>query len=175
MRALAILHAIHRAIITSPFPIPDSEFSISANDRAVSKNRPIWTLTRLESQPEQWIMSDFGYWAWPRDLLGGYEEIRLQISELEKPFEDKIKKVVWRGDRKTNSNRMKLITETEGKVWADVRDVQWRDASHIAGYNFDKTITVPEHCLYQFVIQSEGTYYVLLALEQLDVSQVDNF
>jgi hypothetical protein len=173
MRALALLHAIHRALITSPFPIPDSEFSFSANDCADSSDdRPIWALTRLRSEPEKWVMSDFGYWAWSRALIGGYEEMRLEIQELEKPFEEKIPKVVWRGDRKNNPNRMKLIEGTEGKEWADVRDIQWRDARHITGYDSDKTITVPEHCLYQFVIQTEGMN--LLTLAQKFVSLTSN-
>jgi hypothetical protein len=159
MRALAILHSIHRALITSPTPLPDIEFSFSANDRFdTSSSRPIWTLTRRSSSPEKWIMSDFGYWAWSRALIGGYEEMRLQISELEKPWEEKIPKVVWRGDRKNNPNRVRLIELSEGKEWADVRDIQWRDARHITGYDADKTITVPEHCLWQFVIQTEGMY-----------------
>jgi hypothetical protein len=161
MRALALLHAIHRAIITSPTPIPDIEFSFSANDLFdASAHRPIWTLTRQASESEKWVMSDFGYWAWSRALIGGYEEMRLQISELEKPWEKKIPKVIWRGDRKNNPNRVRLIEMSEGKEWADVRDIQWRDAAHITGYDSDKTITVPEHCLYQFVIQTEGMYCV---------------
>jgi hypothetical protein len=101
-------------------------------------------------------MSDFGYWAWSQALIGGYEEMRAQIAELEKPFGEKIPKVVWRGDRKNNVNRVKLIEGAMGKSWADVRDIQWRDARHVTGYDAEKSITVPEHCLYQFVIQTEG-------------------
>ncbi|EHK96023.1 putative protein O-glucosyltransferase 1 [Glarea lozoyensis 74030] len=159
MRALATLNAIHRALLTSPVPIPNSEFSFSVNDILAPSPRPIWALTRLATEPEKWVMSDFGYWAWSRALMGGYEEMRAQIAELEKPFEEKIPKVVWRGDRKNNVNRVKLIAEAEGKEWADVRDIQWRDARHVTGYDADSTITVPEHCLYQFVIQTEGWSY----------------
>lgn len=157
MRAIAILSAINRAITTSPSPIPDIEFSFVATDIADEEHlqRTIWALSRLPSEEETWVMSDFGYWSWAVDLIGGYEDIRKQISALETDYNLKKKEVVWRGARKTNPMRENLIRGTEGKTWADVESVDWRDASHVKSV---EAISIPEHCGYQFVLQTEGMY-----------------
>jgi hypothetical protein len=159
MRALAVLHSIHRSLITSQAPIPNIEFSFIATDLASPElshpTRPIWALTRLPSEPFKWIMSDFGYWSWPVDLIGGYEDIRREIAATEPAFEEKERKVVWRGARKTNENRAHLLEISEGKSWADVSSIDWRDSSHVPEHEVN-AMSVPEHCGYQFVIQSEG-------------------
>lgn len=157
MRAIAILSAINRAITTSPSPIPNIEFSFVATDIADESHvqRTIWALSRLPSEEETWVMSDFGYWSWAVDLIGGYEDIRKQISGLETDFDMKKKQVVWRGARKTNPMRENLIRGTEGKEWADVESVDWRDARHVKSV---EAFSIPEHCGYQFVLQTEGMH-----------------
>ena len=157
-RALAILHAIHRAIITSPDRLPDIEFSFSTSDILDPKllGHSIWALTRTQEQEEKWVMSDFGYWSWPLDLVGGYEQVRREIANTEVDFALKKKQAVWRGAVKTNKNRKDLLRVTAGNDWADVLGIQWANASDLKAQDSVKALTMPEHCQYQFVIQTEG-------------------
>lgn len=157
-RALAILHALHRAIITSPQPLPDAEFSLVVSDIADPAHigRPIWVLSRTAKEEEKWLMSDFGYWSWPLDLVGGYEQIRREILDTEVDFSAKKKQVVWRGAVKTNKHREDLVRVTAGKEWADVQAILWANATEIKAQESVKALTMPEHCQYQFVIQTEG-------------------
>ncbi|TVY17332.1 Protein O-glucosyltransferase 1 [Lachnellula arida] len=162
LRGLSLLHAIHRAIITSPSPIPNVEFSFSTTDIADPKNRrhSIWALTRTEEQEEKWLMSDFGYWSWPNDVVGAYEQIRREIAINEMDFADKKKQVVWRGALNTNSIRKNLLSVTANKDWADVEAMQWIDTNSTAGNGVtSNSIPIPGHCQYQFVIQTEGNSY----------------
>ena len=158
MRVLAILHAIHRAIITAPEPLPDIEFSFSTSDRADPANlhHSIWALTQTADQKEKWLMSDFGYWSWPLELIGGYEQVRREISRSEIDFFSKKKMVVWRGAVGTNFQRKALMQVTTGKDWADVRGIDWADATHVEGHDAAEALTMQEHCLYQMVLQTEG-------------------
>jgi hypothetical protein len=104
-------------------------------------------------------MSDFGYWSWPLGLVGGYEQVRREIAATEIEFEAKKKQVVWRGAVKTNAFRKDLIKVTEGKEWADVMGIQWRSTTELKGQDEAKSISTPEHCQYQFLIQTEGHSY----------------
>lgn len=160
-RALAILHAIHRAIITSPEPLPDTEFAFSVADIVEDPEelrRPTWGLARKEKEEEIWLMSDFGYWSWPLDLVGGYDEIRREISDAEIDFAAKKKQAVWRGALATNEHRPELIRATEGKEWADVKAISWAGVSELTPEDQGKAISMPQHCQYQFVIHTEGKF-----------------
>ncbi|KAK0112703.1 hypothetical protein ONS95_014440 [Cadophora gregata] len=160
-RALAILHAIHRAMITSPAPLPEIEFSFSVSDIADEHHlgRSIWALARTASEQEKWLMSDFGYWSWPLDLVGGYDQIRREIADIEVAFSEKKPQVVWRGAVKTNKFRQDLIRVTNEKIWADVKGILWKDATDLRAQDYGKANSIPEHCLYQFLIQTEGHSY----------------
>jgi hypothetical protein len=159
-RALAILHALHRAIITSPDPIPNMEFSFTVADVVpdlANKHYPIWGLARKPENEEIWLMSDFGYWSWPLDLVGEYDEVRREIAEAEIDFADKKKQAVWRGAVATNSHREELIKVTENKKWADVRPIVWAGISDLISEDQGKALSMPQHCTYQFAIHTEGT------------------
>jgi len=159
-RALAILHALHRAIITSPEETPNIEFAFSVNDVADKEHkggtRPIWALSRTAKEPQQWLMSDFGYWSWPLKLVGSYDQIRREIGDTEIEFAVKKKQAVWRGSVKTNRVREDLIRITKGKKWADVSKIEWSSATAVSGHDVVKALSIPDHCQYQFVIQTEG-------------------
>lgn len=158
-RAVAILHAIHRAIITSPEPVPNVEFAFTVADVVPDpdeKNYPIWGLTRKAEDKEIWLMGDFGYWSWPLDLVGAYEEVRRKIAKAEMKFEQKTKQAVWRGAVATNGHRDELIKVTEKKEWADVRAIMWAGISDLVSEDQAKALSMPEHCKYQFVIHTEG-------------------
>lgn len=160
-RGLAILNAIHRAIITSPEPVPNIEFAFTVADFVPDpeeNNHPIWGLTRKASDKEIWLMGDFGYWSWPLDLVGEYNEVRKKMNQAEMRFEDKTKKAVWRGAVATNGHREELIKVTQDKEWADVRPVVWAGASDLVSEDQAKALSMPDHCKYQFVIHTEGKF-----------------
>lgn len=142
-------------------PVPDIEFSFITTDIADPDHllKPIWALSRTSSEPEKWLLSDFGFWSWPLDLVGAYEQIRREISATEVEFEAKKKQVVWRGAVKTNAFRKDLIRVTKGKEWADVKGIQWKSSTKLKGQDKARAISTPEQCQYQFLIQTEGHSY----------------
>lgn len=157
-RALGILLAINRAIISSQEPIPNIEFSFTVSDIADPShtNHTIWALSRLPQEREKWLMSDFGYWSWPLDLVGSYEQVRAQIKATESPWEMKTPRAVWRGAAKTNALRKALIKVSKGKEWADVKEVFWKDSKTLAHGSKGLALSMSDHCKYQFLIQTEG-------------------
>lgn len=104
-------------------------------------------------------MSDFGYWSWPVDLVGGYEEIRREMKDTKTDFQDKIQKVVWRGSVKTNEHRRQLIDVTNGKEWADVKGVDWANETVVAAGDVGNALSISDHCKYMFVVQTEGRHF----------------
>jgi hypothetical protein len=158
-RILAILSALHRAIITSPSPLPNTEFSFSTSDIADPDHlkRTVWALSRTEDEEEKWLMSDFGFWSWPSNLIGGYEQVRQEITHTEPEFHMKKKQAIWRGALKTNKHREDLLRVTEKKEWADVKSIEWSSAPDPRVSDGSKPISMPEHCQYQFLIHTEGT------------------
>jgi hypothetical protein len=125
----------------------------------------IWALSRLAEDKKTWLMPDFGYWAWPLDLVGGYEQIRAEIvanenkSESGQGWNEKIPKVVWRGAVTTNKLREALIVVTWGKSWADVQGMQWKNRTHVSEWDVANAISMVDHCAYQFVVQTEGSFF----------------
>ncbi|KAK9440041.1 DUF821 domain-containing protein [Metarhizium brunneum] len=161
-RAVAVLHAIHRAMVTSPEPLPNIEFAFTVADVVPDpeeNNYPIWGLTRKAEDEEIWLMGDFGYWSWPLDLVGSYDEVRRKMAEAEVKFEQKTKKAVWRGAVATNGHREELIKVTKDKEWADVRAIVWAGISDLVSEDQAKALSMSEHCKYQFVIHTEGHSY----------------
>jgi hypothetical protein len=159
IRALAILNAINRAILATQENIPDIEFSISISDVAdpSHKKRSIWALSRRSGEVEKWVVSDFGYWSWPLGMIGEYTQFLSQVKETEKGWETKIPKIVWRGAAGTNSIRKDLLAVTKGQEWADVEEVFWKSATELKAGSVETALTMPQHCNYQFVMQTEGT------------------
>lgn len=157
-RALAILHQIDRAITASPEPLPDIEFSFVVTDvpDPSHMHHTYWALSRLPKDEKTWLLPDFGYWSWPLDLVGAYEEIRSKIRENEVRWDDKVPKALWRGSVKTNQVRSALLEVTRGKEWADVEDIKWKNRTDVQGSSAASAISIPNHCDYQFLIHTEG-------------------
>jgi hypothetical protein len=109
-------------------------------------------------------MPDFGYWAWPLDLVGGYEQIRAEIvaneneSKSSQGWNEKIPKLVWRGAVKTNKLRETLVSVTRGKTWADAQGMRWKNRTHVSEWDVANAISMVDHCAYQFVVQTEGSF-----------------
>lgn len=100
-------------------------------------------------------MSDFGYWSSPLDLEGSYEQIRKGMADIEYPFMQKKKQLVWRGEVEAHVHGNELMTMTRGKQWADVKDIG-KNATELNSEGEGEVVSIPEHCLYQFVLQAEG-------------------
>jgi hypothetical protein len=139
--------------------VPDIEFAFSISDIPDPDhlNKTIWALSRTVDDEEKWLMSDFGYWSWPLKLVGGYEQIRQEIEDIELEFSMKKKQAVWRGAVKTNEHRKELLRVTKEKEWADVKTVKWSSAADPKVSDGSPPISMPEHCQYQFLIHTEGT------------------
>jgi hypothetical protein len=155
-RGLAVLHQLDRAISTSPFPLPNTEFSFTIDDigDAAHAHHTIWTFSRQVVDKEMWLMPDFGYWAWPLDLVGEYEQVRMEMRENEVTWEKKIPKALWRGAVKTNKDvRGALMKATKRKEWADVQEVTWKNRTDVKS---STAVPMAEHCAYQFLIHTEG-------------------
>jgi hypothetical protein len=70
-------------------------------------------------------------------------------------FEEKEKKLIWRGAAGPNSLREKLRDVTHGKPWADIEFLDWQDKENIK----DSLLPMEEHCKYQFIAHVEGKSY----------------
>lgn len=100
-------------------------------------------------------MPDFGYWSWPLDLVGEYQQIRSGMQAKEVAWENKIPKVFWRGAVKTNKDlRGALISNAKGKPWADVDEVSWKSRSAVTAGS--PALPIVDHCKYQFLVHTEG-------------------
>ncbi|KAF2399558.1 hypothetical protein EJ06DRAFT_511716 [Trichodelitschia bisporula] len=174
-RAIALLQSMYRAIIAYPGPLPNIEFTICLGDVAVfapppsnaprqTSKHPTWVLTRRAdgSDAQNWVIPDFGYWSWPLDVVGEYSQVRREISYVEEMiggWAGKVPKAVWRGAAITNPLRKELLRVAEGKEWSDVREVTWDSMTDISEGTRRQSLTMPEHCQYEFVVHTEGHSY----------------
>jgi hypothetical protein len=162
-RALSILHQIDRAITTSPEPVPDIEFSLVITDlpdehtTETHSRHTFWALSRLLDDKNTWLMPDFGYWSWPLDLVGSYEQIRVEMAQNQLAWEDRIPKVLWRGALKTNKLRQTMYRATRGKDWADIKEVKWKNRTEVSADS--GAISMVDHCNYQYLMHTEGRSY----------------
>lgn len=168
-REFATLHSLHRAILTSPDPLPNIEFTFISDDRIGSQ--ATWTYARRAEDTALWLIPDFGFWAWPETKVGSYGEVHLkaQLAETEKPkswegglppgggwtWDRKYDKLVWRGATMDLEVREKFISVTLDKDWADVRTVTWHDEGSMR----DDLLSMDGHCAYKFVGHVEGNSY----------------
>ncbi|CAN9244221.1 unnamed protein product [Alternaria alternata] len=105
-----------------------------------------------------WVMPDFGYWSWPLDLVGEYQQIRSDMQSSEVEWEKKVPKVLWRGAVKTNKEvRGALMRVTRGKSWADVDQVIWKSRTDVTAGS--AALPIVDHCNYQFLVHTEGRSY----------------
>jgi hypothetical protein len=157
-RALALLHQIHRAIVAYAGSLPNIEFSMSLGDWPGDPDAkwPVWVLTRHVDEQDKWVMPDFGYWSWPLDVVGDYTQVRNDIRENEVPWEEKAKKAVWRGATNTNKLREDLVRVSEDRIWSDVHAVRWVSMTAMDEESRRRSLTMTDHCNYQFLIHTEG-------------------
>ncbi|KAF3191611.1 hypothetical protein TWF788_006207 [Orbilia oligospora] len=161
MHRNAALHQVHKALATSPEPLPDTLFSFTPVD--YPKNNS-WVYSKWYDHTEllnHWPVPHFGHWSWPVKYVGPLIEVLSQVSEIEStlPFEEKVDKLFWRGTPSFNpiqnqNLRGNLIGATEGKDWADTGQLEWT-----ALEKAKNIVQIPEICRYKYIAYTEGITY----------------
>ncbi|MCJ1338565.1 hypothetical protein MMC09_003854, partial [Bachmanniomyces sp. S44760] len=162
-RGLAVLHALHRAVISSPETLPNIEFVLSTDDKLPPL--PIWSFARERNDDVTWLMPDFGFWSWPETHVGSYGEIQRKALEMEDtsdnpsekswPWARKKDQLFWRGATMGLGLRDKFIESTINKTWADVKAIQWHDSTSMGS----DLKSMDEHCQYKYLAHTEGNSY----------------
>ncbi|ATZ52635.1 hypothetical protein BCIN_08g02930 [Botrytis cinerea B05.10] len=154
-RGIATLHALHRAMLTSPEPLPNIEFTMNVDDKM--EGHPQWLYARVAKNQETWLMPEYGFWSWPETKIGSYGEMQMKaiLTESEWPWSRKIDKLLWRGATMNLEVRKKFVNVTEGKAWADVKTLDW----HNEGSMKNDLKSMDEHCQYKFLAHTEGNSY----------------
>lgn len=154
-RGLATLHALHRAILTSPDTLPNIEFTFNVDDKIGPI--PQWAYARRESDTEIWVMPDFGFWSWPETKIGSYSEVQLKATMMDSDWtwSLKINKLLWRGATMGLELRDKFVEVTQNKKWADVKALDWHDKESMTS----DLKSMDEHCQYKFLAHTEGNSY----------------
>lgn len=113
----------------------------------------------LTSTPAFRLMPDFGYWSWPLELVGAYEQIRVEMVQNQLPWRERIPKVLWRGALKTNEIRKTMYRLTRNKDWADIKEVKWKNRTDVSASSATSSISMADHCNYQYLLHTEGRSY----------------
>ncbi|KAK4690016.1 hypothetical protein P7C73_g85, partial [Tremellales sp. Uapishka_1] len=177
-RTQAAIAAVYGTLMTSPEPMPDVDFVIQTSDGGGGVH-PHFVLCRKASQPELWLMPDFGFFAWPEPGVGSYSQVRaesllfeetkldLQLSSSDPStirhdsWEKKIKKLMWRGSPMVEV-RQDLLRASKDQSWSDVQELNWgavnQDQEGREKNNGDIK-TPAEHCQWGFLAHVEGWAY----------------
>ncbi|EJT80217.1 hypothetical protein GGTG_00220 [Gaeumannomyces tritici R3-111a-1] len=178
----AALHQLHRAIITSPEPIPDTVFTINFQDSPLSTGASIGYSRAADphlrgggggqhdSGRRSFLMPHFSFWAWPlRHITGGtFDEAAAAIDGLEARYrggggdgggwKDKVPTAVWRGTAHFQSalqpGLRRGLLKTAGHDGGG--GAGWADVLPLNG-----TTALPIHdfCRHRYVIHTEGVAY----------------
>ncbi|KAK1750851.1 lactation elevated protein 1 [Echria macrotheca] len=170
----AALHQLHRAIVTSPTPLPDTIFSLNFQDQPFGTS---WGYSRgasaaLRSKDptaRNFLMPHFSFWAWKLPFVGSMARAARAIADVERIYhgtdgwQRKIPKAVWRGTSWFNSVhsprlRHDLVNAARGKPWADVETLQWMGGGG-ANKNASNALRIEDFCRYKYVVHTEGITY----------------
>ena len=165
----AALQQLHRALITSPTPLPDTIFSLNFQDSpfgtAWTYSRPADPLNRpKEPDARSFLMPHFSFWAWNLPFIGSMARATGAIAAIEGEFagrwDQKINRAVWRGTTWFNSVhnprlRQNLLAVSKGKPWADVESLEWVGS----GGNATNALPIEDFCRYKYVLHTEGIAY----------------
>ncbi|OAL71096.1 hypothetical protein A7D00_4759 [Trichophyton violaceum] len=154
-REIATLHALHRAIVSSPDPLPNIEFVFNTDDKVDPVAQ--WGYARREQDTNLWLMPDFGYWSWPETKVGTMQEVQMGAEREEHTWAwpKKIPQLFWRGATMDLEVRERLIQVTRDQPWADVKPITWRDNDSMQ----NDLRSMPEHCRFKYLAQTEGNSY----------------
>lgn len=158
-KILAALSSMHRALTASPERATDTiEFIFSVEDRVddvYGGSQPIWVLARKASEQSAWLMPDFGFWSWEhwKQHIGPYSQAVDRVRDMESQlgFEDKEKKLVWRGKLSFAPKlRRALLDTARNETWSDVKALDWS--------NKENCMSLEDHCRYKFIAHAEGKF-----------------
>ena len=156
-REQATLHALHRAIISSPQRLPNIEFVFNSDDRIAPA--ALWAYARRKDDTNLWLMPDFGYWSWPETKVGTMKEVQLKGLDMEETagwsWDNKLPKLLWRGATMGLEVREKLLNVTRDQPWADVKALTWKNHDSMA----NDLKSMAEHCQYRYLMHVEGNSY----------------
>jgi hypothetical protein len=162
----AVLHQIHRAIVTSPEPLPDTAIIFSIIDYPREHG---WSFCRTNDpnvKGNWWVMPHFSFWSWPLPFIGTVDEALERIDRVETttPFEKKIDKLAWRGTAHYNGVgnqflRPNLLFTTKGKGWADVETLNWDTNAEKANNSID----IHDFCKYKYIAYTEVKFSFYLS------------
>ncbi|KAK4229328.1 lactation elevated protein 1 [Podospora fimiseda] len=163
----ASLHQLHRAILTSPSPVPNTTFSLNFQDQPFGT---AFTYSRSSTRAfsptyRPFLVPHFSFWAWDLPFIGSMSRAASAISLLESSFlsfSQKIPKAVWRGTPWYNSVqspqlRQNLLAKTKNQPWADVQKLEWGNDGTAA--NATNAIPIQDFCKYKYIIHTEGVTY----------------
>ncbi|KAK1715744.1 glycosyl transferase family 90-domain-containing protein [Colletotrichum lupini] len=168
-RQSAALHQLHRAILTSPTPLPDTYFNLYIQDTPIkhtwSHSRPARTSSSSSSSPRHTFpIPHFSFWAWTQPFIRSLPHAASAIAEIEAslPFEKKNARAVWRGTSWFNNgasanprSRQDLIQLTKDAGWADVQALEWTNN----GENATNALAIEDFCRYKYIIHTGGVSY----------------
>ncbi|RFU28056.1 hypothetical protein B7463_g8281, partial [Scytalidium lignicola] len=173
----ASFHQIHRALLTSPEPLPDTVFALNILDNPLpgtwSYSRPVSSSLEFDvDSPGQdnpiFPMPHFSYFSWPKRYIGSLSSALSRIATIEEstPWTEKIDKAVWRGTtwftpagRPEGRRRLlEVVRERDGagkvkgnmKSWADIMALESGKGNELRIEHF---------CRYRYVIYAEGVTY----------------
>ncbi|BCR89787.1 uncharacterized protein ACHE_50985A [Aspergillus chevalieri] len=157
-KILAVLSAIHRALVADrDRRSRDMSFIFSVEDKVedvTSSEYPVWVFSRAATEEAVWLMPDFGYWAWdnPQNPIGPFDQVVEHIQEVDVPWSEKKRQLVWRGKPSFAPKlRRALLEAARDKAWGDVKQVDWQEKANI--------IKMEDHCKYMFIAHVEGRSY----------------
>lgn len=156
-KILAVLSAIHRALVADrDRRSRDMSFIFSVEDKVedvTSSEYPVWVFSRAATEEAVWLMPDFGYWAWdnPQNPIGPFDQVVEHIQEVDIPWPEKKRQLVWRGKPSFAPKlRRALLEAARDKTWGDVKQVDWQEKANI--------IKMEDHCKYMFIAHVEGEF-----------------
>ncbi|CAK7210680.1 hypothetical protein SBRCBS47491_000857 [Sporothrix bragantina] len=172
---LATLHQIHRAILTSPVPLPDTVLAVNVLDGprndTLSYSRAAFGAATPGSPlvTRAFLMPHFSFWGWPAlPFVGSFQKAVEAVSTQHMPFSKKDARPVWRGTKRYNSAqhpkmREDLLAVAGGQRWADVQELAWGEGDGQTK-NDQKVVAtnalrIQDFCKYKYVVHTEGITY----------------
>lgn len=160
----ASFHQIHRAILTSPEPIPDTIFALNVLDypqaRTWSYSRPV---SDREGRGPTFPMPHFSYFSWPKKNIGSLSGIISRITAVEESmsWSEKIDKAVWRGTawlspagRPEERRKLVQIAREKGVGKEKGQMKPWADIESLDGGKGNE-LKIEDFCRYRYVLYTE--------------------
>ncbi|CAK7231414.1 hypothetical protein SCUCBS95973_007908 [Sporothrix curviconia] len=169
---LAALHQIHRAVLTSPIPPPDTVLAVNVLDGprndTLSYSRAAFGAAAPGSPlvTRAFLMPHFSFWGWPAlAFVGSFGLAADAVAAQNTSFETKDPRPVWRGTKRYNSAqypqmRTDLLKVAGGQPWADVQELAWDAPDDRKGEAVaTNALRIQDFCKYKYVVHTEGITY----------------